>query len=325
MRKYRTYIILLVALAAVAAYFWLSDKQGTMRVQNDYFAVKDTSTVTGIRIIRPGDTLMLEKLNNNWIVNGKYNARTKLIQQLLGLVSVIEVNTPAPKALKNDLISQYTSQPLQVVFFWGNKKPQTLRIVESDSLIQSSVMFTEEENDPYLVKIPSFSGRISLLFPTNPFLFRDKTIFRYQPYEILYVKVEYPSAPDKSFILNVADPSNIQLQQLNGKGRQQVLKEKAVQYMTGFSNVGFEFIKETQPFHKADSLGKIQPSCIIEVKNVVNQVNQIRTYPIAVKGKGNGFDLHKMYAVIQNDSVPVTVKYADFDLIMKEFGSFTVQ
>lgn len=325
MRQYRTYIILLVALAAVAAYFWLSDKRGTMRVQNDYFAVKDTSTITGIRIMRPGDTLLLEKLNNNWIVDGKYNARTKLMHQLLGLVSLIEVNTPAPKALKNDLIRQYTSQPLQVVFYRGNKKPQTLRIVESDSLIQSSVMFTEEENDPYLAKIPGFDGRLSLLFPTNPFLFRDKTIFRYQPYEILYVKVEYPSAPDKSFILNVADPSNIQLLQLNGKGRQQVSKEKAVQYMSGFNNVGFEFIKEAQPFHKADSLGKIQPACIIEVKNVVNQITQIRTYPIAVKGKGNGFDLYKMYAVIQNDSVPVTVKYADFDLIMKEFGSFAVQ
>ncbi|HEX2933718.1 MAG TPA: hypothetical protein VHO72_00040 [Bacteroidales bacterium] len=325
MRQYRTYIILLVALAAVAAYFWLSDKRGTMRVQNNYFAVKDTSEVTGIRILRGADTLLLQKLNNNWIVNGKYNARTKLMHQLLGLVSLIEVNTPAPKALKNDLISLYTKQPLQVIFYKGNKKPQTLRIVESDSLIRSSVMFTEEENDPYLVKIPGFNGRLSLLFPTNPFLFRDKTIFRYQPYEILYVKVEYPSEPSKSFILNVADPSHIVLQQLNGKGQKQVSKEKAVQYMTSFSNVGFEFIREAQPFRMADSLSRIQPACIIEVKNVVNQVNQIRTYPIAVKGKGASFDLYKMYAVIQNDSIPVTVKYTDFDPIMKEFGSFSVQ
>lgn len=325
MRKYRTYIFLLIVLAGVAAYFWLSDKQGTMRVQNDYFAVKDTSTVTGIRIIRPGDTLLLEKLNNNWIVDGKYNGRTKLIQQLLGLVSLIQVNTPAPKALKNDLISQYTAQPLQVIFYRGNKQPQTLRIIESDSIIQSTVMFTEEENDPYLVKIAGFSGRISLLFPTNPFLFRDKTIFRYQPYEILYVKVEYPSAPDKSFILNVADPSNIALQTRASKGQQQLLKEKALQYMTNFSNVGFEFIKEAQPFRMADSLRNIQPACIIEVKNIVNQVIQVRTYPIAVKGRGKGIDLYKMYAVIQNDSIPVTVKYADFDPIMKDFGSFAVQ
>jgi hypothetical protein len=325
MRQYRTYIIILVVVAAVAVYFWRSDKSSTMHVPNNYFAVADTSSISGIRIIRNADTLLLEKLNNNWTVNGSYNARTKLVKQLLGMVSLIEINTPAPKQLKNELLSSYTQHPLQVMFLRGDKKPQTLRMVESDSILRATVMFTEEENNPYIVKIPGFDGRISMLFPTYPLLFRDKTVFRYEPFEILYVKVEYPETPNQSFVLNVSNPAEVVLQSPAGKSQKAVTREKALQYLTNFSHIGFEFVNSRNPMHIADSLKTQKPSCIIEVKNVANQINQIRTYPIAVKGNGSGFDLYKMYAVIQNDSLPITVKYTDFDPIMKDFNSFVVQ
>lgn len=325
MKKYRNYIILLAVLLVVAVILYLKDKPGTLKADSKIFAVSDTSEITKIRINNGITELTLERSGYNWQINHSFNAKPRAIKGLLHLLTNLEINSPVPKTARNEVFNRFNHQSVSVTIESGSRELKSYRIAEEDSMRLGSVMILKDDAEPYVVHLRGFEGRISMLLPVDAKIWRDKTIFSYKPGDILSVKVEYPDNPRASFMYTFFGPDNIQVKSQSAKQSIKISRETAKNYLTGFASVSYLEQLDKQSKLLIDSLKRQHPYCEIQIKNSINQVNTVLTYRIPIPQQKGKFNVDRMYAVIQNDTVPVLIKYIDFDPIMKDYNDFRTQ
>jgi hypothetical protein len=322
MKKYLPYIGITLVLLIVALYHLFQDTSRTLEIDSRYFAVQDTSEITQIEVTTNNDTILFQKSAENWVVNRKYPAKSKVMRTLLGMFSIIEVQEPIPGEIKQEIMKEISLHSLHISFRNNKKILKAFRIFDNDTLNLGTFALMDGNDEPYIIRIPGFNGRISKLFPTNPLIWRENVVFRYQPYEILDISVEYPMKPEKSFKMDLKDPAEIKILSLTGTASQVIRKDDAVKYLYNFSTIGFDPLLRNNYKELYDSLTNTSPLCIITVNDVSGNTNIIRTFPLPTGKRNKKFDMYKMYAVIQNDSMPVLVKYVDYDPIMKELSDF---
>jgi hypothetical protein len=224
--------------------------------------------------------------------------------------------------MKQEVLKSFNHRSILVSIESSGNVIKAYRLTENDNLKIGSFMMLRGDEEPYVVRIPGYDGRISLLFSTDVKVWRDKTIFQYRPADILSIEVDYNSNPRASFGYYFFRPDNIQIKSKSLNQSVTISKEKARDYLNHFASVSFvdQITKGTKAIF--DSLKILQPYCEIQVKNIANQINMVKTYRISIPGQHGGFNPNFMYAVIQNDTIPVIIKYVDFDPIMKEYNDF---
>jgi hypothetical protein len=319
MKKYRNYIIITAILALAALYFILKEQSGTLKLDVHYFALSDTTEISRIEISSRADTVVLQQTGDNWVVNQTYNAKIKLIKGIMGLLTTMEINAPVPKKFRQVVLNEFNRKSIHVKFESNTQTLKEFEICDIDSLQLGSFIKKPDSNDVYIVRIPGFNNPLTLFFPDNIQVWREKVIFRYKPWEILTIHVDYPSMHQASFILDLSNPKQIALR--NNQNSKPVLlnKDNITPYLLNFQSIPFHSL----PVYKRgliDSLKKSTPYCIISVKNIDNQLNKLCTYTVPTHGKSGKIDLFKMYAVIQNDTIPFILKYTDIDPVMKKFS-----
>lgn len=321
--KYMPYVLIAAVLMILAVVLFLKDKSGTLQVNTDVFSVKDTSSIATIKLSDGKNMILLERSGNHWRVDRQFTARTGTIKALLRVLMNLEIKSPVANSLKKAVMNNFGKKAVTVSIESDNKTINAYQITEDDSLRTGSYMMLKGNDEAYLMQVPGFNGRISMLFPCDLQFWRDKTIFKYSPADVLSVSVSYPSRPKASFVYQFVNFNTIEVRSGDGKEVTKIGKETARAYLLNFASVPYE----AQVKHRAkqifDSLHTAKPYCQIQVKTAENEVNVVRTYQIPVQSHDGKFDLNRMYAVHQNDTVPVYVKYADFDPIMKEYADFS--
>jgi hypothetical protein len=326
MKKYLNYIIILVVLLIVTLILFLKEKPGTLKVANKVFAVADTSVVTSIRFSNGKSSVQLSRVNGGlWKVNQQFNAKPHIVKTLLGLLTNIEISAPVSKSMKTSVMKGLHANFVSVVFESSGKTLKAYKVTETDSLRIGSFMMMLDGDEPYLVHVPGYNGRISVLFPCDEQFWRDKSIFSYRPQDILSIEVEYPEKPHASFIYQFLGPNDLEIKSLHEKSSVKISKEAARVYLNRFTNISYEAPVRYRTSAIFDSISHQKPYCEIRVKNAENQVNILRTYQISVGRERNKFDVDRMYAVHQNDTVPVIIKYIDIDPVMKVYSDFLVK
>jgi len=325
MVKYKYYIFITIALLAVAIILLLKDKNSTLKVDNKIFAVSDTSEITKISIHEGDHKLVLERSGLNWQINNGYYAKPRAIKGLLQLLSNLEINSPVPKSFKKDVLASFNRKSISVVIESSDKMLKSFRISENDSLKLGSFMMLQDDEEPYIVRITGFDGHLSMLFPSQTKVWRDKAIFRYRPGDILSIDVTYQANPKASFVYSFFGPNDIQIVSKNLNKSVKINRETAKNYLAGFASVSFVEQLDNHAKNLLDSLNQQHPYCEINVKNIENKISILKTYRIPLAGQNGKFNPDKMYAVIQKDTVPVLIKYIDFDPIMKEYNDFVTQ
>ncbi len=325
MKKYRYYIILLVVLLIVAVVLYVKDKPGTLKTDSKIFAVTDTADITKIRIGDGVNELTLERSGFNWQINKIYYARPRAVRALLHLLSNLEINSPVPKSAKKDVSNSFSHQSVFVTIESGSRLLKAYRITEEDSMKLGSVMMLKDDEEPYVVHLPGFDGRISMLLPIDAQIWRDKTIFQYKPGDVLSVEVEYPDNPQASFVYSFFGFDNLEIKSKTLNKSIKISRDAAKNYLTSFASVSYVEQVNKQSKLLFDSLKNQHPYCEIRVKNTSNEINTVKTYRIPIAFEKGKFNYDKMYAVIQKDTVPVLIKYVDFDPIMKGYSDFRTQ
>ncbi|MDP4210244.1 MAG: hypothetical protein Q8928_15635 [Bacteroidota bacterium] len=322
MKKYKFHLIVIGILLVIAISLYLKDKPGTLAVNSKTFAVTDTSAITTIRIKAENNEVVLERSGDNWRINNSLNAKPRTINTFLKLLMNLEVSAPVANSMKKEAIGSFANS-ISVSVETSGKVVKSYLLTENMHLGIGSLIMLNNETEPYVVRVPGFDGQVSMLFPANPQFWRDRTIFRYRPADVLSIEVNYPTNPQRSFAYNFLGPDNLQIKSLKSTNSIKISKDIARSYLNNFASVPFETQLTTRAKAVFDSL-KTQPAyCEISVKNAANQTNTVKTYRIPVAKQAQPFDLNRLYAVIQNDTVPTIIKFTDFDPIMKEFNDFT--
>lgn len=183
MRSNKLLLVLLVVLIAVAAVIYFNNDKGAtiddIEGAKSEFGVEDTSSITKIFIAdAKGETVTLERKKDNWLVDGKYNARPDNIRLLMKTFGRIKVRMPVPKAARNNIITSLATEAIKVEIYQGDKQPsKTYYVGGPTSDHQGTYMLLETEGVkstvPFITHIPGFYGYL-----TARFFCRSRTVER---------------------------------------------------------------------------------------------------------------------------------------------------
>jgi hypothetical protein len=337
MKKNRILYFLIALLGAIAAYFYLNNKSGTIEDQEGVksdFAIEDTSSIDKIFIAdAQGKSVTLSKSDNVWMVDNKYIARPDNIRLLMKTFSRIDVRSPVPKSAFNNVVKMIATSATKVEIYQGEKLPSKIYYVGGATLDhQGTYMLLESEGEksttPFIMHIPGFYGYLTTRFFTEPEQWRDAVVFRYLPEEIKSVEVNYYETPEESFIINNQDNNFTLSDASSNEILNNIDNDLLREYISGYQKVYYEMIDVESSKEKIDSTIASQPYFSIEVKDANGGSNKIVAYHMpnfrGIVDKNEEkylYDVDRMYGYL-NDNLFTYIQFATFNKLMQPKAFF---
>lgn len=305
------------------------------RPQEYDFAVSDTSSIDKIVIWdKTPDTVVLERKEKIWIVNGQHRARKDAVEVLLETLFRVKLrNFPQASALPNILSGMSTyGREVQVFsrgevikhFFVGTETPDML----------GTYMMIRGADQPYATYIPGFNGYLSSRFFVREDLWRDRTLFGIDNKSLRMAQIRYPDSAQANFRLTQASDGSYALYHVNLDGKKTVWIESAREesvrvYSAAFRNLSYEgmIIPSDGIFKKQDSLRATQPAFLLDVSSE-NQSFSLVAYHVKADPDAVGpdglpltFDPDRFYAFL-SDGRFVLIQRHGFQQALVSLRSF---
>ena len=162
--KNKKLIFITLLLLAIAFWFVIHNKRGTVREELRDFAVKDTGDVTKIFLAdRAGKTIELRKeikqdgeTSGLWILNGKYYSRRDAVNLLLETLHNVEMKSFVAKTAYNTIIKQLSTTGIKCeVYLKDHEKPDKVIYVGGETQdSKGTFMMLENSTVPFVTEVP---------------------------------------------------------------------------------------------------------------------------------------------------------------------------
>ena len=304
MSKKQLFYFALIILIIALIYLLCSDKKSTITDDNN-FAVSDTASVSKIFIAdRSGTTITLNRVENNWIVNNKYEVRKDAITTILNTIQQIRIQRPVPKNAFENVVKNLATTGVKVEIYSDNKTPiKTYTIGNSTANHLGTYMLLADAGNPFIVHIPSFNGFLSPRYGIQGQKLSEKdwratTVFKLNLVEIEAISVHNIQKPEQSFRLNT-QPMAL----FNHEGEKVSLdQEKVLQLLNSFKLLNCESYKDEK-----EKIAFATP-----LHELIVNTDTLRTYALGgliEKNKDENFNVKRMYATLNNGELMLIQDY----------------
>jgi hypothetical protein len=329
MKNNRIYIILFVALAGIAAYFYFNNNSSTINKELRDFAVKDTASIDRIFMAdRQGGKITLERKSpGSWIANHKFEARQDGINSILTTVASLEVKSPVGKNLYNNTMKLLSSNSVKVELYTKDELLKTFYVGHSTMDNLGTFMYLEGSTVPFIMHIPGFNGYLSPRFFTNENLWKKKSFFVYGPGQIRSITVTDFHSADSSFHVQRRADSAFVVLTGTGKEVEPLQREKVALFLSVFQNVAYEKVEDRMRSSMRDSINEAGPFKKIAVLSTDGNMKELLLYRRPVDlgsmaqddefGNTLPFDLDKLYGKLPGDTTWYLCQYYTFDKLLK--------
>ena len=308
MKKNLLYLGLVIVLAVLAWFFVFNKDSGPFRSSEKKFGVKDTTNISKIFMADlSGSSVIIERGENGWMLNGQGAARQDLVTTVLLTLQQMEINVPVAKSMYEKVVRDIAGSHTKVeVYDAKGKKIRSFFIGPVSTAYKGNFMITEGSKTPFVVHIPGFDGFVSGRFVIDANQWKDRTVFNIRCENIRELSVRYPRVPDSSFVLT-SDGENFTLTNQHTAGKT-VNPEIVTYYFNQFKRINCEvFVADT---YKRDSLLSEQAVCELQVtdKNGNLQAASVYYRPTTYRTKMQfdyqdnqiQFDLDKYYCLMND-------------------------
>ena len=329
MRTNLKYLLVLLGLLFFASLYYFSNTKGTLNLKKANFSIENPEDITEIKLIGSGVEVLLTKNTNHWELNDNCRARTKSVIEFLRVLSSIDVHSPVSKTEKEQVTSILKAEGVIVEIYKGKRAIKRFYVSKPSMNKEKTYMMMTRSNQPYIVRIPLLKGNLADLFTVNENLWRDRTLFDYQPQNIKEINVSYSENPEKSFLATNYGDGSFSLKETSSDNYVENYDvEKLNRYFTYFQNIWFESIAANLKQSEIDSIMNSLPFVIINVKDINGKINKLRVYKkLAANefdefGKKVEFDFNRAYALFNENNEILIIQYYICDPILKEIDYF---
>ncbi len=332
MGKNKFTFIILIALIALSLYYFLTQKETTIKKDLSNFAVEDTASITKIFIAdKLNQQVTIVRDGKHWYADGKYLCREDAIEVLLTTIKDIEVKSPVSKASMENEIKHLAAKSVKVEIYTGSDKPIKVYYVGGATLDnQGTYMLLENSAVPFIMHVPGFFGYLSTRYFTDAKLWRDNSIFKSEFSELKTVKLEYPKDKTKDFVITNLNNNKFEVKSL---ATNEIVANydtfKVKKYLSAFIRFGYEAPVVNIKSEKRDSLLNVLPEYIYTVELTNGRKESLKLFNVPVSKeemekykKVVPFDPDRMYGFFSNDKEVVTVQTQLIYPITKVAGDF---
>ena len=126
------------------------------------FSIKDTSSINKIIITGMNEVkISLKRANNKWILNDKYNANQRKINELLKVIKHVRVKRSVPKSSKKMAIQNLATSSLKIDISTNNEINKTYFVGTKATSNSIGTYMQFKGSDPYVTHIPGFHGYLT--------------------------------------------------------------------------------------------------------------------------------------------------------------------
>ena len=304
MSKKQLFYFALIILAGIVIWYLNPDKKSTISDDNN-FAVSDTASVSKIFIAdRSGTTITLDRAENNWIINNKYEVRKDAITTILNTIQQIRIQRPVPKNAFETVVKNLATTGVKVEIYSDAKAPiKTYTIGNSTANHLGTYMLLADAGNPFIVHIPSFNGFLSPRYGIQGGKLSEKnwrvtTVFKLNSSEINTIVIKHIQKPEQSFMLNT-QPMAL----FNHEGDKVSLEQgKVLQLLNSFKLLNCESYK-----NEKEKIAFATP-----LHELIVNTDTLRTYAIGgliEKTKNKNFNVKRMYATLNNGELMLIQDY----------------
>lgn len=303
------YILLFVMIGVTAVVMYFRQKDSTIPVALQDFAVADTASITKIHLSdKKGRDIMLDRQSpGSWKVNNRYKAEKYITDLLLETIKLVRVKNPIPLAARNDVIAYMATNAIKVEIYKGKDLVKTFYVGGTTPDQQGTYMLVQGSSEPFVTHIPGFNGYLTPRFPLNERDWRTTEIYNLNPADITEVDLDYPKRPESSFRLMVKGADYV-MQKPGAGGELKLEPMAAKRFLVGFRKIHFEVFSDLNAI-QSDSVAASQPFAILQVKtsDAKNNPPVLRLYykkaGMKTKSVGeNNTDLDKYYGIIGDNN-----------------------
>ena len=271
MKKNRLAIIITSLLIIIAVVLlWNNRYLTSLRGEAYDFTVRDTASVTRLFFAdMSGNKVLLERTEEGWKVNGKYDAQPTMVNNMLHTLDRMRIKMPVSLATHNSVITRMAGT---------NTKVEVYQIVPRVNLFNKVKLFPHEKltkvfyigdvtqdnsgtyvlkegaDKAYIVHLHGFRGFISSRFSANPEDWRDHKIFSYNINDICSVKLEFNNQPEKSFVLNEIGQYLYEMKNPHDGSNIDFDTIRVLNLLTSFKDVRFEAFLTDIATERRDSI-----------------------------------------------------------------------
>jgi hypothetical protein len=330
---------LIAALLAILS-FWIirHNQSGTIAKELYDFAVADTASITKIYLVTTGGKqLTLEKeKSGEWKVNGKFQARSDAIKNLLVSIKELQVRTPVSKNALETVARKLATSSTKVEIYQGDKLAKAYYVGNDtqDGLGTFMLLIDTETGKnsslPFVMFIPGFNGFLSIRYFADADLWRNKSVFAFYPDQISSLSVRYTHFPDSSFGISLSNTNTISLADSKGISVTDFDTLKVKQYLNYYSNIQYETLKNDLSAGLKDSVFGKGAVHIITLKDRAGKNHLVKTFSKPadpnsvdqVTGKPLTEDLERMFALINDEKDIAIVQYYVFGKLFPPISYF---
>ena len=223
-KKFISYIVIVAILIIiiVVAQFLPAGKAriiDLLKFNNKYssqtlrsFHIRDTASITKIFLVDKNNrSIMLDRKEGQWFVNGDMPARYDAVKLLLSTLYNMRVKMPVALSAQEQIFKNMAGRSVKVEVYAGKKPIKIFYVggVTQDNL--GSYMLLEDSNVPYIIEIPGFRGFLSSRFSTDVINWRSNVLMAEDPESIKEVEIIIHSNPSGSFTLKQPRPKEYEL------------------------------------------------------------------------------------------------------------------
>ena len=218
--KKSNWIILITLLIGVVVIFVLKDqkKTTTLKVEADFFQIKDTATIDKLFITDiDGNQLTLTRKEGVWRLNDQYRVDKKAYLNLIEPLVKMRIKAPADDASKEALIREMTVGHKKVEVYRNGEMERVLYIGNATKDGLGTYIYSNDEglDRPYIVHIPGWNGNLGPRFFLNKTALRSKKLFHLSPSNIQKLEVNYTNDSLPSYGIRNIGNGQVEVYPLN--------------------------------------------------------------------------------------------------------------
>ena len=336
MKINRILIIVVVLLIGVAAWFYYSQSNSTLKDKLKIFTVEDTASVDKLFFAdKNGNTATLTRKSATvWMVNDTFLARADAVKTVLETLKKMKVRFPVAKSMEQTVLKELSgpSQRKVEVYSKGDLI-KTIYMANESMDKKGTYMLLEGDDQPYEVHIPGHNGFLQTRFIVNPKSWRDPSIFSYDYRDIRKVVLKYNERPEANVEIGFNGTKGIEISQNGMKVAKAVDTLAAIEYLAGYKRINYEFIvAESFPKAEKDSILNSKPWVEITITDKNKAIRTVKGFhryntakEIDTSIPGSQYDSDRMYALVNGEKDFVLVQFFQMNPLIKPLDYFLKQ
>lgn len=341
MKKNRLAIIITVVLIVIAAVLiWNNRYLTTLRGDAYDFTVRDTASVTRLFFAdKSGNQVVLNRTEDGWKVNDKYDAQPVMIDGMLQTLDKMRIKMPVSLASHDNVITRMAGtntkvEVYQIVprinlfnkikLFPHEKRTKVFYIGDITQDNNGTYVLKEGADKAYIVHLHGFRGFISSRFSAKEEDWRDHKVFSNDIDEIASIKLEFNNNPENSFVVNTKGDYRYEMLSLIDGSHIDLDTIKVLSLFTSFKDARFEAFLSDIAEKRRDSIINSPYLERLTVTTKDGQESVVRTYTMKINAEALGYaeddwdeDPDHKYAYIENDDELVMIQDFAFGKILK--------